>query len=280
MFADRYGYDSASTQRCAVGVCKEKGGLPDQFYWRNLKVVHSGSISLRYVELTNVDVGVTIIYMYFKDRADAGARLAEEIVRHYRYEDCAVMALNDGAVLVAEPIAVALHSVLTMLLIENIEIPGENLMIGGLSQSGAFTYNGMLSAGQIEGYRQEFFGYFEEKKREAMGRINRLLGDGGLVDKDLLRGRNIILVSDGFDDAASLDVALDFLKPIRIQKLIVATPTASVPAVDRLHLFADELHVLDVKANFMGTNHYYDDNTIPSHEDTVKKINDIILNWQ
>lgn len=218
--------------------------------------------------------------MYYSSRTAAGEQLAEDIVKKYRYDDCAVLALSDGAVLVGEPIAAALHSVLTMLLIESIEVPGEGVSIGGLNQSGTFTYNGMLSAGQIEGFRQEYFGYFEEKKRESMMRINRLLGDGGLVDKDLLRGRHIILVSDGFHDAASLDVALDFLKPINTQKIIVATPTASVPAVDRLHVTVDEMYILDVKTNFMGVDHYYDDNVVPSHEETVKKINDIILNWR
>lgn len=218
--------------------------------------------------------------MYFESRVVAGEKLAAQLAEKYRYEDCAVLALSDGAVLVGEPIATALHSVLTMLLIESIEIPGEGINIGGLNQSGTFTYNGMLSAGEVEGFRQEYFGYFEEKKREGMMRINRLLGDGGLVNKDLLKGRNIILVSDGFYDAASLDVALDFLKPISIQKLIVATPTASVASVDRLHVTADEMYILDVKENFMGVDHYYEDNKVPSHEDTVKKINDIILNWQ
>lgn len=218
--------------------------------------------------------------MYFESRAQAGELLAQELIAKYRYEDCAVLALSDGAVLVGEPIAKALHSVLTMLLVESIEVPGEGINIGGLNQSGRFTYNGMLSAGEVEGFRQEYFGYFEEKKREGMMRINRLLGDGGLVNKDLLKGRHIILVSDGFHDAASLDVALDFLKPISIQKLIVATPTATVASVDRLHITADEMHILDVKDNFMSVDHYYDDNNVPSHEDTVKKINDIILNWQ
>lgn len=218
--------------------------------------------------------------MYFESRNNAGEKLAQQLLEKYRYEDCAVLALSDGAVLVGEPIAAALHSVLTMLLVEAIEIPGEGINIGGLNQSGRFTYNGMLSAGEVEGFRQEYFGYFEEKKREGMMRINRLLGDGGLVNKDLLKGRNIILVSDGFHDAASLDVALDFLKPINIQKLIVATPTATVPSVDRLHVTVDEMYILDVKDNFMGVDHYYEDNTVPSHEDTVKKINDIILNWQ
>ena len=218
--------------------------------------------------------------MYFESRTTAGEELTKQLIEKYRYEDCAVLALTDGAVLVAEPIAAALHSVLTMLLIEPIEIPGEGINIGGLNQSGRFTYNGMLSAGEIEGFRQEYFGYFEEKKREGMMRINRLLGDGGLVNKDLLKGRHIILVSDGFHDAASLDVAMDFLKPINTQKLIVATPTATVAAVDRLHVAVDEMYILDVKDNFMGVDHYFDDNKVPSHEDTVKKINDIILNWQ
>lgn len=218
--------------------------------------------------------------MYFESRSAAGEQLARQLLEKYRYEDCAVLALSDGAVLVGEPIAAALHSVLTMLLVEAVEIPGEGINIGGLNQSGRFTYNGMLSAGEIEGYRQEYFGYFEEKKREGMMRINRLLGDGGLVNKDLLKGRNIILVSDGFHDAASLDVAMDFLKPISTQKIVVATPTATVPAVDRLHITVDEMYILDVKENFMGVDHYYEDNLVPSHEETVKKINDIILNWQ
>jgi predicted phosphoribosyltransferase len=60
---------------------------------------------------------------------------------------------------------------------------------------------------------------------------------------------------------------------------VVATPLATVPAVDKMHMVADELHVLDVKQNFMGVDHYYDKNDVPSHEETVAKINQIILNW-
>ena len=95
----------------------------------------------------------------------------------------------------------------------------------------------------------------------------------------MLRDHVIILVADGLDTGASLDVAAEFLKPIRIKRLVVATPVATVQAVDKLHILADELHVLDVKSNFMGTDHYYNQNIIPSHEDTIAKINQIILNW-
>lgn len=218
--------------------------------------------------------------MYFESRVEAGSKLAVELADRYRYENCAVVALSDGAVLVGEQIAAALHCVLTLLLIEDIEVPGESLSFGGVSETGGFTYNGMFSAGEIEEYTSEFHGYLDEKKREAFQKINRLLGDGGLIDKSMLLDRTVILVADGLDNGASIDVAMDFLKPIRTQRIVVATPVASVPAVDKLHMSADELHILDVKENFMGVNHYYTDNTVPSHEDTVAKINQIVLNWR
>jgi putative phosphoribosyl transferase len=218
--------------------------------------------------------------MYFESRAQAGQILAAQLAPIYRYENCVVVALSDGAVQVGEQIAEALHCVLTMLLIEDIPVPGESVSFGGVSQSGGFTYNGMFSAGEVEEYASEFHGYLEEQKREAFQKINRLLGDGGIIDHEMLRDHMVILVADGLDNGASLDVAVDFLKPIRIQKLVVATPIATVQAVDKLHIIADELHVLDVKENFMGINHYYEQNDIPSHEDTIAKINQIVLNWR
>jgi predicted phosphoribosyltransferase len=218
--------------------------------------------------------------MYFESREQAGQLLASELKDKYRYEDCAVVALSDGAVVVGEQIAKVLHCILTMLLVEEIEVPGEGVNFGGVSQNGNFTYNGMFSSGEIEEYNSEYHGYLEEQKREAFQRINRLLGDGGLISDKMLRDRVVILVADGLDTGSSLDVAVDFLKPIRIKRLIMATPISTVQAVDKIHVLADELHILDVKANFMGIDHYYNHNDIPSHEDTIAKINQIVLNWQ
>ncbi len=219
-------------------------------------------------------------HMYFDSRSRAGQLLAAELFEKYRYEDCAVVALSDGGVLVGEQIAAQLHCVLTMLVTEEIDVPGESMSFGAVSQAGNFTFNSQFSDGEIQEYVSEFHGYLEDQKRQAFSRINRLIGDGGLIDADLLRERVVILVSDGFSNGAILAVALDFLKPIRIKRLVVAAPVATIPAVDQLHVAADELHILDVKDNYMGTDHYYTDNTMPSHEDTIAKINQIILNWR
>lgn len=218
--------------------------------------------------------------MYFESRSEAGQKLATELVERYRYESCAVVALSDGSVLVGEQIAIALHSILTMLVVEDIDIPGESLSFGSVSQNGDFSFNSAFSQGEIDEYASEYHGYLEERKREAFQNINRLLGDGGLIDNDMLRDHTVILVADGMNSTTILDAAIEFLRPIRINRLVVATPVASVEVVDSLHILADELHILDVKENYLSTDHYYADNTIPTHEQTVAKINQIILNWR
>ncbi len=218
--------------------------------------------------------------MYFENREQAGKLLAAQLVEKYRYDDCTVVALSDGAVVVGEQIAKALHCLLTLLLVEDIQVPGEGVSFGSVTQNGGFTYNGMFSVGEIDEYSSEYHGYLEEQKRQAFQSINRLLGDGGYIDEAMLRDRVVILVADGFDSGSSLDASLDFLKPIKIKRLVVATPVSTVQAVDKLHIAADEIHILDVKQNFLGINHYYETNIIPSHEEIITKINHIVLNWR
>lgn len=218
--------------------------------------------------------------MYFESRTHAGQVLADRLLAKYRYENCAIVALSDGGVLVGEEIAAQLHCILTMLVTEAIDIPGESLSIGAVSQGGNFTYNSEFTSGEIDEYASEFHGYLDDQKRQAFGRINRLVGDNGTISRGMLRERVIILVSDGFTDGSIISVALDYLKPVHVKKLVVVAPVATVPAVDTLHVLADDLYILDVKENFMGTDHYYTDNTVPTHEESVAKINQIILSWK
>lgn len=217
--------------------------------------------------------------MYFKSRAEAGVMLASQLMA-YRYENTVVVALSDGAVQVAMQIASELHATLTLMLMEPIDVPGEGEVFGNLDQDGKFVYNGMFSTGQIEEYYVEFHGYLEDKKREKMGIINKLLGSGGIVDEAILREHNVILVADGLPNGSSLETALEYLKPLHVLRVVVATPIASVAAVDRAHLLADELHILGVTDNYLDTNHYYDVNDVPDRETTLQLLNDYILRWR
>lgn len=218
--------------------------------------------------------------MYFKDRLQAADLLAAKIVPKYRYENCAVVALSDGGVIIASHLAAQLHCVVMMLLTEPITLPGETTPVGTIDQTGVFTYNGMFSAGQLEEFTSEYRNHIEQQKLEKLHEMNSLLGSGGLIEPAMLRYHNVILVSDGLSSGLSLDAAVAYLKPFKLERLIVATPFASVSAVDRMHLLADEIYCLNVIENYMSTNHYYEDNTLPPHEEIVGAIKDIVLKWQ
>lgn len=141
-------------------------------------------------------------------------------------------------------------------------------------------YNPRYSKGEIDELVGEYYGFVEQEKLTQMHEMNKLLGSGGTINKDLLRYHNIILVSDGLKTGFPIDLAYEFLKPIAIEKLVIATPFASVQAVDRMHLMADDLYCLSVVENYTDTNHYYDKQDVPSHQTVVKTIEKIILNWK
>lgn len=219
--------------------------------------------------------------MYFASREAAGKLLADQLVKKYRFENCAVVALSDGGVMVGAQIAAYLHCVLTLLLLGEINLPGEPDPLASVSQSGAFAYNDMFSAGEIEEAAAEFRTYLDAEKMAKRSAMNRLLSGGGIIRSDLLYGANVILVSDGLVNGLSLDVAYEFLKPIKVSRLIVATPLATVSAVDRIHVLADEIHVLSVLNEVeLGIDHYYDRPQVASHETVVNTIKDVVLNWE
>lgn len=218
--------------------------------------------------------------MYFASRTDAGKQLAEQIAKKHAGENCAVVALSDGSVMVGAQIALKLHALLCMLLVQPIELPREGVPIGGLSEDGSFAYNGLYSAGEIEELVTEYHSYIEEEKANRLSEMHKLLGAGNLIRKDLLEDKTIILVSDGLSNGFSLDVAANFLKPIRTKEVIIATPLASVPAVDRMHILGDEIYCLNVITDFMTIDHYYDTRDVPSHDKIVKTIEEIMAHWK
>lgn len=216
--------------------------------------------------------------MYFTNRAEAGRQIAKKL-KGCESSSCAVIALSPGAVLVGAQIAMKLHASLMILMTEQITLPGELEPLAAITSNNTFTYNNKFSAGEIEEMRGDYMGVIEGQRLEKLHKLHTLLGEDGEVNKELLRRRTVIVVSDGLQNGMSLDIVANFLKPVEIEKMIVVTPLASVAAVDKMHLFADELICLYVPAEYMGTNHYYQDNTIPSSEGLMKVITGLPVHW-
>lgn len=206
--------------------------------------------------------------------------LAAQLAEKYRYENCAIVALDDGGVMVGAQIAMQLHCVLTLLMSAEIKLPQEPVAVAGITPGGVLSYNHALSDGEISELAGENFGYIEQQKLVKMHDMNRLVGEGGTIDKGLLRGHNVIVVTDGAKTGFSIDLAYEFLKPIKIEKLIFAVPFSSVEAVDRMHVLADDLYCLNVVPEYRETDHYYDTQDVPDHDTVLKTIEHIIMNWR
>lgn len=218
--------------------------------------------------------------MYLASRVQAGRMLAAQLVKKYRYENCAVIALDDGGVMVGAQIAMQLHCVLTLLMSAEIKLPHEPVAIAGVTAAGTMSYNHSYSDGEIDELTGENFNYIEQQKLQQMHDMNQLVGGTGTIDKRLLRGQNVIVVSDGVKTGFAIDLAYEFLKPIKIEKLIFAVPFSSVPAVDRMHVLADDLYCLNVVPEYQETDHYYDTRDVPDHKTVLETIEHVILNWK
>jgi predicted phosphoribosyltransferase len=218
--------------------------------------------------------------MYFASRVQAGRMLAAQMVGKYRYKNCVVMAVNDGGVMVGAQIAQQLHCALTLMLSAEINLPREPDAIAGITSEGSLAYNHKYSTGEIDEMMLEYRGLVEQEKLTQMHDMNTLLGKGGTIKKEFLKGHNVIIVADGLINSFPLDLAYEFLKPINIESLIIAVPLASVQAVDRMHVLVDDIYCLSVIAEYIDTAHYYDKQDIPDRQTIVDTVEKIIVNWQ
>lgn len=202
------------------------------------------------------------------------------MVPKYRFENCAVIALNHGGVVVGAQIAAALHCPINLLMNEDVLLPQEPKAFGSIAQDGSFAYNQEYSKYEREELETEYYQYIESVKRQKMHDLHRLVGSGGTIRKDLLRGRHNILVVDGLKNGHMLDLAVQYLKPVSTEGIIVATPLASIAAVDYMHILADDIYCLSVIDNYMDTDHYYDIDDVPDEETVIDTIERIVLNWR
>lgn len=217
--------------------------------------------------------------MYFKSREAAGNLLAEQLAKRHKHQKCTVVALNDGGVVVGMKIAMKLRAAITLLLTQAVSLPREDEAVGGITADGKFRFNPELSSGEVDAMTMDYHTVIEQEKMNRMHEMHVASGRGQLIRRDLLDNRTVILVSDGLLDSITLDLAFEFLKPVKTKKIIVATPLASVPAVDQMHLLADEIYCLNVVEDYMATEHYYDEPDVPDHETVIKTVERVVGAW-
>ena len=205
--------------------------------------------------------------------------MADELMPLYRYENTVVVALSEAGLAVGYQIAVNLHTALRRLLMKTIHIDDESIDYATIMPGGVVAINPSLSESEQSYYYGEYAGWLEEQIREGILSIDRLMG-ADEVSPENMRGYNVILTDDGINNPTKLEAALTWLKPARVDKVVLACPVISVPALDRAHILCDELHILGVAANYISTEHYYEEDDAPDSELARRMIDVTISNWK
>ncbi len=177
----------------------------------------------------------------FRDRRDAGRKLAEALGR-YAGREVAALALPRGGVPVAAEVARALPAPLDLVLARKIGSPFHaELAMGAVADGGETVRNeDVIAAYGVD--EATFAAAREAELQEIERRRAAYLGRRSPVD---LTGRTAILVDDGVATGATTRAALRAVRARGPLRVVLAVPVAPADVVDTLRAEADEIVCLE-----------------------------------
>ncbi len=182
----------------------------------------------------------------FRDRSDAGKQLARKLSAYAR-GNALVLAIPAGGVPVGLEIARGLDLPLDLLIVRKIQIPGDTEAgFGAVGPDGEVIFNEALLSRLGLG-EEEISGQVVKTKRVMEARNQLFRGGRPFPD---LGGKSAILVDDGLASGFTMAEAAGFARRKGTRKIIVAVPTGSEGAVQRLLPLVDELYCLNVRTFF------------------------------
>ncbi len=195
--------------------------------------------------------------MAFRDRAEAGRKLAAVLAGHER-EAAVILALPRGGVAVAAEIASVLSAPLDLVLVRKIGAPFQPELAMGAVVDGAepitVRNEEVISAYEIS--EADFDAVRSRELAEVQRRRARYLGDRPHPD---LAGRTAIVVDDGIATGASVRAALLAVRAWGPKRLVLAVPVAPSDTLARLRGLADEIVCLEQPRFFAAIGAQYDD---------------------
>jgi predicted phosphoribosyltransferase len=188
----------------------------------------------------------------FKDRADAGERLAAALAQ-WRGRSPLVLAIPRGAVAMGAIIARRLDGDLDVVLIRKLGAPGnEEFAIGAVDETG-WTYLAPHAAST--GATRAYIDREVAAQRETM-RSRRTQYTPARAPLDPM-GRVAIVVDDGLATGATMITALHAIAAKKPQRLVCAIPVAAHAAVEKVRPYADEVVCLDASYDFFAISQCY-----------------------
>jgi predicted phosphoribosyltransferase len=202
----------------------------------------------------------------YRDRAQAGALLAEQLSQYAGRGDVIVLALPRGGVPVGAAVAAALGVPLDVFLVRKLGVPGhEELAMGALASGGATLVN--VEVLETLGIPEQVVAEVAERERAELARREALYRDGRPFPR--LTGETVLLVDDGLATGASMLVAIAALRAENPRRIVVAVPVAAPEICALVGRAADAIVCPRTPEQFEGVGKWYDDFTQVTDEEVT-----------
>ena len=207
----------------------------------------------------------------FRDRRDAGRKLAEKLSRYANRSDVIILALPRGGVPVAYEVALALNAPLDIFTVRKLGVPGhEELAMGAIATGGARVINQdivrMFNIPQslVEAVAKQELKELERREREYRG-------DHTLRE---IHGHTAILIDDGLATGASMYAAIMSLRARDPAAIVMAVPTGAPETCEAFRQEVDDVICATTPEPFYGVSRWYDNFSQTSDEEVQTLLED------
>jgi putative phosphoribosyl transferase len=197
-----------------------------------------------------------MIQPYFRDRLDAGEKLAQQLAAYEDDPNVIVLGLPRGGVPVAFRVAGALGAPLDIFLVRKLGVPGrEELAMGAIASGGVRVLNDTVVEA-LDIPERIIDAVAEREQQELERREEAYRGDRPRPD---LEGRICILVDDGLATGASMHAAVTGLRAQNPAEIVVAVPTAAPETCEMFEGEVDAVICAVTPHPFYGVGLWYHD---------------------
>jgi predicted phosphoribosyltransferase len=190
--------------------------------------------------------------MVFKDRIDAGRKLAKALTS-LKGQEAVVYALPRGGVVLGVEVARVLQVPLDLIVVRKIGHPrSPEYAIAAVAEDGHMVTNPAAVESIDEGWFSE---NVQLQQREARRRRDLFMGGHMPVSAT---GRIAIIVDDGLATGLTMLAAIEEARHFRPRKILVAVPVASREAVSEIERVVDGVVALHISASLGAIGEFYE----------------------
>lgn len=204
------------------------------------------------------------VELRYRDRRDAGQRLATWLTEYAGQPRTIVLGLPRGGVPVAYEVAQTLGLPLDVFIVRKLGVPGhEELAMGAIASGGVCVLNEALIA-ELGLRNDQVTRVREREQRELERRERAFRGDRAPID---LHGATVIVVDDGLATGSTMRAAVAALRRQQVARVIVAVPVGPADTCALIAREADRAVCAATPSDFFGVGMWYRDFTQTEDEE-------------